>query len=84
MLGRSKQRCETGGGAESGKAEPVDRAVSTNQCGRQTVADESVIFDSRRHLKHPNGPAPSKTRAYFNVPTVRNQKAWFDVNGADW
>ncbi len=36
-------------GAEVGQAEPVDRSVMTDQCGRVEIADHGVVLDRQGH-----------------------------------
>src|SRR5437588_2808400 len=46
-----EQRCEACGGIETGKAEPVDRAVARDERGRLKVTEKRIVLDPRAHQR---------------------------------
>src|SRR5262245_65638934 len=49
MLGFTQQRGEARRRIETRPAQPIDRAVAADQGRRLAVADQSVVFDAKRH-----------------------------------
>ena len=45
----AEQRREAGVGIEARPAQPIERAIARHQSGGLAIADQSVIFDTRRH-----------------------------------
>ena len=71
----ANERCQAGIGVEARPAQPVDRSVFADQCGRLAIADQAVIFKAGCHepcewaFKRsgcgccPNGPVDLKFHA---------------------
>jgi hypothetical protein len=49
VIGVSQQRGKASSRIEAGPAQPIDRAVAADQSRRLAVADERIVFDSKRH-----------------------------------
>src|SRR5262249_46530443 len=51
-----KQRGKTRGRIKPRPAQPIDRAVAADQSCRLAIADQRVVFDSKRHCFRPPSP----------------------------
>src|SRR5262249_36856097 len=49
VLGGPQQRRKTGAGIKSRPTQPIDRAVTPDQRGRPTIANDGVVLDRHRH-----------------------------------
>src|SRR4029077_15800804 len=62
IISRSKQTSKARSRVETGPAQPIDRAVAADQSGCLAIADQRIVFDSKRHYFRSPSVAPTRAR----------------------
>jgi hypothetical protein len=57
MFGRAEERCEQGAAVKAWPAQPIYRAVATDEGSRRAIADQSIILDIQRKIGSYERPA---------------------------
>jgi hypothetical protein len=50
VFGRAEQRCEHSAAVKARPAQPIYRAVATDECSRRAIADQRIILDIQRKI----------------------------------